>query len=190
MLLLGGAVRLALSPTAYDATVALTVVQPNIAQRDKADFEKQADIFETHLRLSRFANPSPEGGVRVVLWPENAAPFILSYRSENLSALAEAMRDDLVLASGSVRLEIDEERRRFYNALHVFSQREGGLSLEATYDKHHLAPFGEFVPLAGLMARLGVSALSAFADGGFTRGEGPRTLSVGDRSKFCAVDML
>jgi apolipoprotein N-acyltransferase len=47
------------------------------------------------------------------------------------------------------------------------------------YDKHHLAPFGEYVPLGDLMARLGVFGLATTTGNGFSAGPGPALLDVG-----------
>ena len=60
----------------------------------------------------------------------------------------------------------------------------------AVYDKHHLVPFGEYVPLSGLVARLGIPALTTLTGGGFTAGDGPHLRHGAGRPALPAADLL
>jgi apolipoprotein N-acyltransferase len=53
---------------------------------------------------------------------------------------------------------------------------DAGLSVLATYDKFRLVPFGEFMPLDGLAAKVGFKQLVHVGDG-FTPGPAPRPIS-------------
>ena len=53
---------------------------------------------------------------------------------------------------------------------------DGGTA--AVYDKHHLVPFGEYVPLAGAVRRLGLPALTTLTERGFSAGPGPTVVAV------------
>ena len=48
----------------------------------------------------------------------------------------------------------------------------------AVYDKHHLVPFGEYIPLAPALARLGLPALATLTRTGFSAGAGPRLVAA------------
>ena len=178
-LALFGALRLAATPPVLRGDVLVTIVQPSLGQREKTDPARADENLERHIALSRLGEPPPPGKRRIVIWPENAAPVIFSYRPHHWLRLRTALAPGVALAFGGVRLEVDEGGRRFYNSLHVIDWRDGAPALAASYDKHHLAPFGEYVPLAGILSRLGLTALSAFAEGGLAAGDGPRIIDLG-----------
>ncbi len=60
------------------------------------------------------------------------------------------------------------------NGFYMFGP--GGVLL-STYDKFHLVPFGEYLPLAGFLERLGISQVVAVPEG-FQSGDGPHTYDV------------
>ena len=77
--------------------------------------------------------------------------------------------------TGAVRAEVGAGGHpRFYNSFFIFG-RSG--QLLDVYDKFHLVPFGEYLPLAPLLTRLDISKL-VNSPGGFTAGSGPHTYAV------------
>jgi apolipoprotein N-acyltransferase len=46
------------------------------------------------------------------------------------------------------------------------------------YDKHHLVPFGEYVPLPWLLERIGLKRMTAGAGYGYTTGPGPAVVDL------------
>jgi apolipoprotein N-acyltransferase len=168
----GGAVRLAGAPVGSDAGsvagVALRLVQANIAQKDKWRPELRDRIFGKYLRLSR------AGGATAthVIWPETATPFFVANDAARRRAMAAAVPPGGVLLTGSIRSTRRGIRPfRVWNSFHAV---DGAAKIIATYDKFHLVPFGEYIPLP---AFLRLSKLTVGRTD-FTAGSGPRTLTL------------
>ena len=74
----------------------------------------------------------------------------------------------------------------FYNSLFIFGP--GGKPV-AVYDKFHLVPFGEYVPFASMLNRIGITKLTDGQDG-FSAGDGPHTYQVPGAPAGHAADLL
>ena len=68
---------------------------------------------------------------------------------------------------GIVRLEGE----RAYNSLVVVGP---GGEIREIYDKHHLVPFGEYIPLGGWPGSSGLRSFAARDGYGYSPGPGPR----------------
>jgi apolipoprotein N-acyltransferase len=85
--------------------------------------------------------------------------------------------DGTQLLSGALRLKHrvsspPSSAREGYNSLMVFGDQG---NLEQTYDKIHLVPFGEYLPMQGLLESIGLEQLTRWR-GGFSIGAVPRPL--------------
>ena len=184
VLALPGALRLAAapSPTAASPTTRLVVVQPSVPQRDKLDPAlREANlrrmIAMTEAALARV----PDGVPSYAVWPENAYP-LLGEAPGIEAGLATRMPDGATLITGSLTATPRGDTYEFGNSVLVFGPTgevgaERRTPLAATYDKHHLVPFGEYLPARGLLEALGLASLAPM--GGFTPGDGPAVLAVG-----------
>lgn len=170
---LGGEIRLAVSPTVLLADVRLRLVQPNIPQDRKYVRGLAARNWRTLIDLSRRKS---DAAPTVIVWPEAAPPVLLQRAPEALDQIAVLTGGTgRVLLTGNQRLDTDTAgHRRFYNSLYVFGS---GGRLLATYDKFHLVPFGEYLPLEPLLTSLGITKLVGFP-GSFTAGDGPHTVKI------------
>lgn len=170
-----GALRLSGGGYGEDPRIALRIVQPNIPQRQKIDPDRWAENFSRHVELSKA--PAPTGKQLFILWPENAAPWLAEY-PEAMERLYQEMPRGAVLMAGTVRSDkAADGKERFYNTISAFAAGDDGLAIIDHYDKHHLVPFGEYLPMSGLLRAVGLAQLAPYDDG-FTPGSGPRTLSI------------
>ena len=173
-----GHVRLALASTATVPGVKIRIVQPSVPQRDKWIPGNQGRFFQEHLDLSvqdPAGNVDHLAGVTHVVWPEAAMPFMPLDTPEALAAIDRLLPEGTALIAGAIRAERappeSPRLRNFFNSLLVFIR--GGL-LFTRYDKIRLVPFGEFLPLRGLLAAIGLRQLATM--GSFEVGASPRPL--------------
>lgn len=180
-----GAMRLAAVDPGAHADVFVRIVQPNIPQREKIDNEFWQRNYRRQIELS--AAPAPASGRLFILWPENAVPVIDEVK-EGLDALSARLPNNAVLIAGAVRRETGPNGATlYYNAISVIAETGGGLAPVAHYDKHHLVPFGEYLPLYGALKALGLSELTPYGDEGFTPGKGPATIRAAGGPAFAPL---
>ncbi|KIC51428.1 hypothetical protein RA29_03090 [Tateyamaria sp. ANG-S1] len=147
-----------------DKTVRL--VQPNAPQHEKWD-PARIPVF-----IDRQIEYTADGAVPdLVVWPETALPYLLEHAQPAFDVIADAARGAPVVL-GIQR----SEAGRYFNSLVVLDATG---QVAQTYDKHHLVPFGEYMPLPGLFRSLGIQSLADRVDGGYTAGPGPLLLDMG-----------
>src|SRR6516225_10742830 len=176
---LAGQIRLVLGPQASVPGIKLRIVQASVPQREKWRPENQQRIFFDQLTLSA-TDPSGTmdglAGVTHVIWPEAAMPFLPLDHPEARASIGRALPQGTFLITGALRAEPAPpgapRPRRVFNSILVFGQ-EG--SLVASYDKVHLVPFGEYLPLQPLLEAIGLRQLTRLR-GGFDAGATPRPL--------------
>ncbi len=179
----GGMARLSSAELAYVDDVNIRIVHPDTPfSKDWDDPNRVLAIIGQLLRMSGEATPErPQGidGKTIVVWHENAHPVLLAREPYVLSAIGRVLPEGALLVTGSNRGEPapggpSNRLRVFYNSLYVVNS--SGEIVE-TYDKHHLVPFGEYVPLRHILGSIGLEKLVQF-HGSFDVGPGPRTLKL------------
>mgnify|MGYP006393759539 CR=1 FL=1 len=168
LVMLGGM----LVPPAPEATAdapVLRLVQPNAPQDRKWD----PDHAQTYFRRLLDATADRGVGSRpdLVVWPETAIPYSITPGHPALDFVADAA-GGVPVAFGVQRID----GARIYNSLLLLGP-EGGI--DDTYDKHHLVPFGEFIPLGSLARYLGLRSFAAQDGYGYSAGPGPRLMDFG-----------
>jgi apolipoprotein N-acyltransferase len=168
------------------APVALTIAQPNISQADKYAPGYDAINF---AKLAMNSRPMPNQGARLIFWPEAAIPDYLEdgypYRyyqgqpGESAfgarARLTTLMGDGDVLVTGANRLVID--KGQLVAARNSVSAMDANGNILGHYDKAHLVPYGEYLPLPWLLRPLGLARLVP-GDLDFWPGPGPQTMTV------------
>jgi apolipoprotein N-acyltransferase len=155
--------------------VTLVLVQGNVPQDTKwredtrwPIFRRYTEMTDDGVRLAR--EEAPDNRV-LVIWPETASPFLLANDAEAARVAAQALPPDGLLLAGTVRARFEGGRAaQVWNSMVAIAP--GGRVLEVV-DKAHLVPFGEYMPMRGLLpVRLSVSNLD------FTAAPGLRTVSL------------
>ncbi|MEX2249198.1 MAG: apolipoprotein N-acyltransferase [Parvibaculum sp.] len=177
---LGGAARISAADFATPAATgtSIRIVHPNTPFAENwNDSGRVLTIIGQLLRMSRDPTPErPQGidGNTIIVWPENAVPVLLAREPYVLSAIGRILPEGAKVIVGSNRGEPAPDGHVFYNSLYVVDSTG---AIAATYDKHHLVPFGEYVPLRHWLGRLGLRQLVQF-QGSFETGSGPVTLEL------------
>ena len=168
-----GAGAWAIASDAPVRDVTLRVVQPNINQQDKWDPAFSAESFRRHARLSGGARGDRP---RLLLWPEAATPEFLSVEPHARRRIAALLGPNDLLLLGGVELAFGSDGRpaAAYNSLYALDPAG---RLRGRYDKAHLVPYGEYLPMRPLLSALGISRLAP-GDLDFLSGPGPRTLDL------------
>jgi apolipoprotein N-acyltransferase len=169
-LALWGEVRLQQNPTAYNETVLIRMVQPGIPQAERRTYEQRQAAL---VRLAEISSEKTETAPTHLLWPETATPDFLNQRPGLRTMLSRLIPKGGALLTGAPK-QVEKEGAVFYsNSLFVLDDRG---TILGNYDKHHLVPFGEFVPLRGILKAMPVATDVIGGRADFTPGPGPRTL--------------
>ncbi len=172
LLAMGGALRLAAAGNETVPGVRLRIVQAGIDQQLKWRRELRAANLEKHLSLSL----EPGGdAIPIIIWPEAAVPYYLPNDPAARSHIAQRLGPGKTLLTGTLRAERQATApRRAWNSLVVLDDKG---DITTVYDKSHLVPFGEYLPMRALLAPLGLEKLTEGL-GDFSGGPGLQTLSV------------
>lgn len=152
------------------AAMKVILIQPHIAQREKWQADKRDAHIDKIFRLTRLAHgESPEA--QLIVWPETAVPALIDEGS-GFADRWRALFDRQVgappyLVTGAVRRAIGPQGDvSFYNSAFLWSG--DGLILDRS-DKHHLVPFGEYLPLQRWLEAIGLQQLTRLR-GGYAHG--------------------
>lgn len=161
----------------------VTLVQPNIGQAEKWEGAHAQANFAKLARLTTPKSSAP----RLILWPEAAIPDYLesgypAYYYDRPPAAARQrltalMNPGDVLLLGALKLEFDRSANPVGARNAVMSLNSDG-TLGPRYDKSHLVPYGEYLPMRPLLSALGLSRLAP-GDLDFWPGPGARTMDLG-----------
>ena len=128
--------------------IKVAVVQGNIKQGEKWKKEMVIATLERYAELTRKVK-----GAQLIVWPETSAPFFF-LRTPDLSAQVQAIAKESggCLLFGSPAWELVGGEERYFNRAYLLSPQGEVLGY---YDKAHLVPYGEYVPLRRFMPFIG-----------------------------------
>jgi apolipoprotein N-acyltransferase len=162
------------------SSISVGVVQPNVDQAVKWDTAFREETLARFDRLTGRLGRATD----LVIWPEAATPFVFEREPVyQLQVIALANRAQAPILFGSPALRFYPDRRPYLlNSAYLLSP-EG--QVLGRYDKHHLVPFGEYIPLK--------SSLLMFLDklvegiGDFEAGPGSTILTLTPKPRSAAV---
>lgn len=137
-------------------TVRVALIQGNISASEKWNTMSSADTLELYAGLTEEAIEACEP--QIVVWPESVINADLNYYEsykEKIKAIAADTGTIIVVGAFETENEYDGDGNRIsknYNSLYTFMH--DGTEAENTYRKRKLVPFGEFIPMSGLLSHV------------------------------------
>lgn len=190
--LAGGAAALLLDPAVTPprpGTPLVRVLQPNIGQETTLDGTRAEKSMVTLTALSNDrATILPGGPVpRLIVWPEGAVDYWIEdgyppewYSRNDPRAVRQRIALTLgpkdVALIGGTGLQFGGDRTLDTATNSVFPIDAAG-TIHGRYDKAHLVPYGEYLPMRTILQPLGLSRL-VMGDVDYAPGPGPQTLDV------------
>ena len=170
------------SPAARPSTPPrVRIVQPNIGQQDRGQDDSER-VLQALLRRS--GTPGPAS--RLVVWPEGVVrdlvedgypPWLYQRPPESLRRRIASVlgpKDLLLFGGTALTFTAEDEIDKATNAVFALDARA---RLTGRYDKAHLVPYGEYLPVPWLLKPLGLARIVP-GDLDFTPGPGPRNLAT------------
>jgi len=143
--MLYGSNRLAAEPAGRPLNT--VIVQPNIEQNIKWDPAYQLSVLGSLETLTR-RSITPE--TDLVIWPETALPFYYERDRENTGRFISFVKSiSTPLLTGTISVYSDKQENITLGNSSILMDKNGKESFR--YDKVHLVPFGEYVPLKSII---------------------------------------
>ena len=170
------------SPTGPTSPM-VRVVQPDLGLKD----EDAPDYTETSFARLLSLSGRPDGHPRLIVWPEGAVRYLLEYGypyeyyyegwpGATRARIAARLGPGDILLTGGDGLLFNAAGQLTYGTNSIFAVNAKG-QLLGRYDKAHLVPYGEYLPMRWLLQPLGLSRLVP-GDVDFKPGPGPRDFTL------------
>lgn len=146
--------------------LSVSLVQGNIPQDRKWLAEYQVKTLEIYTDLT-----SKEWGRDLIVWPESSIPMPQTEIQPFLNSMAyQAKNMNSAWVTGIIYIDPktsqQENRLMYYNSIMA-----SGHEAEGLYKKQRLVPFGEYIPLSGLLAWVLPAMQNDPSMAGFSRGD-------------------
>ncbi len=152
--------------------VTVRIVQPSIPQTMKWTREAAEDNFQTYINLSSMKS---ENRPDWVIWGETASPFRLDEDEEHRAKAVSFLEGDEILISGMISYHDNKGRWLPHNSMMIIDNNG---EVKGYYDKSHLVPFGEYIPLRNYLPKFLRPVANAIGE--FGKGEGPKVFQIND----------
>jgi apolipoprotein N-acyltransferase len=135
---------------AQDPPLRVGLVQGNIDQSIKWDDSFQKETLKIYERLSFKV---AEGKPNLIIWPETATPFFFQDAQEYQPFVLDIpKKTNAFLLFGTPSYKVQKGKVNHYNSAYLVSPIG---DLVGKYDKIHLVPFGEYIPMQDLLFFIG-----------------------------------
>ena len=152
--------------------------QGNIPQEVKWEEAARRHTFSTYERLGREA---VQEGAKLLVWPETSAPVVFGGNDRDWlvpGAISEQLGVPMLVGAPSTRIISGETA--YYNSAFLVDSK----MLRFRYDKMHLVPFGEYMPLSWLLP-VGPGLAAREAD--YSAGEAMTVMRSNDGPRFSVL---
>lgn len=143
------------------------IAQGSIDQSVKWDRSLRSKTIEIYKSLSIEASKK---GASFILWPETAAPFFLgSNKTETETVTDAAVQSKAFILTGAPAYSYNSDTNgyRYFNSAYLIDNKG---EITGRYDKFHLVPYGEYVPLKRFFPFIKKLTVGV---GDFAEGRGP-----------------
>ncbi|MFI3241663.1 MAG: apolipoprotein N-acyltransferase [Alphaproteobacteria bacterium] len=158
--------------------VKVRLVQPAIPQIMKWNKEILENNFNKYIDMSAKDND----GVNLTIWGETATPFALEFEPFYRKQITKAVPKDGYLITGLLRYEFEKDGSyQPLNSMAVINEVGGFVN---HYDKSHLVPFGEYIPLRKHLPEFIKPVTNIIGE--LKKGEGAKTIKLNNIPSFAA----
>ena len=167
----GGIIRLYTAENSYIENVFLRLVQPSIPQHLKYDSQHREANFSTLLKLSQQPAQQP---VTHIIWPEAAAPWIIELYPQPMAMISGIAPENGYVILGTTRAQVNHNKiTALWNGMIAIDAHN---NVVAHYNKNHLVPFGEYIPMRSLWPQFVKKVTLGMMD--YSAGTGLQTLNL------------
>ncbi|AXY55609.1 apolipoprotein N-acyltransferase [Acinetobacter chinensis] len=168
LLLLGawGASQLSFVQAKNERPLEVSLIQGNIPQDLKWLTEYQIKTLEIYANLTR-----TEWGRDLIVWPESSIPMFQTDIEPFLEAMkVQADKTGSAWVTGIPYWDLKQSQAEGY-PMYYNTLMATGFESEGLYKKQRLVPFGEYIPLSGLLSWVLPALQNDPSMSGFSRGE-------------------
>ena len=158
----------------FDKTINVKIISPNFSLKD---YKNQSEISQLK-RLIKISNPD-KNKKTLFIWPEGI--FYESYL-QDIKRYKDLFNDNftenhlIILGINNIVNSSNLNSQKYFNSFVIINSKLEILSL---YNKIHLVPFGEFLPLENLLSKFGLKKITR-GYSSFSAGDIRPTLNLGN----------